>query len=84
MIGSSSIDAQKKMQKPAEFLAKLAVLLKEGYTFHEGIILLLPYHTKQYDELLERIEMELKLGYGVSHVLQLIGFRKSILCAKSS
>lgn len=79
MIGSSFADAQKKLQKPAEFLAKLAVLLKEGYTFHEGIILLLPYHTKQYDELLERIEMELKLGYGVSHVLQLIGFQKSIL-----
>ena len=71
--------SNKKLTKPAEFLERLSVLLQEGYTFHEGLILILPYHTKEYEERLEQVEMDLKMGYGVSHILKGLGFGKSIM-----
>ncbi|PID00418.1 hypothetical protein CSV68_02505 [Sporosarcina sp. P29] len=76
LISSSS---NKKLTKPAEFLVRLSVLLQEGYTFHEGLILILPYHTKEYEEKLRQVEEELKMGYGVSHILKSLGFGKSIM-----
>ncbi|PIC65382.1 hypothetical protein CSV79_01815 [Sporosarcina sp. P13] len=75
----SRYSAKKKLVKPAEFLHRLSVLLGEGYTFHEGLILILPYHTKDYEERLEQVEAELKSGYGVSHILKSLGFSKSIM-----
>lgn len=72
-------NTSKKLVKPADFLHRLAVLLEEGYTFHEGLILILPYHTKAYEERLEQVEQELKNGYGVSHILKSLGFSKSIM-----
>ena len=74
-----SQSSNKKLMKPAEFLGRLSVLLQEGYTFHEGLILILPYHTKEYEERLEQVEMDLKMGYGVSHILKGLGFGKSIM-----
>ncbi|PIC59061.1 hypothetical protein CSV80_00630 [Sporosarcina sp. P12(2017)] len=71
--------SNKKLTKPAEFLVRLSVLLQEGYTFHEGLILILPYHTKEYDEKLRQVEEELKMGYGVSHILKSLGFGKSMM-----
>ena len=65
-------------QHPA-FLKRLAVLLKEGYTFHEGLILLLPHHSKNYDEILSRIESDIKAGLGVSTILMSLGFSSSSL-----
>ncbi|PID16821.1 hypothetical protein CSV63_02740 [Sporosarcina sp. P34] len=74
-----SPSSNKKLTKPAEFLVRLSVLLQEGYTFHEGLILILPYHTKEYEEKLLQVEEELKMGYGVSHILKSLGFGKSIM-----
>lgn len=68
-----------KLSKPAEFLVRLSVLLQEGYTFHEGLILILPYHMKGYEQKLQQIEEELKKGYGVSHIMKSLGFGHSIL-----
>ena len=39
----------------------------------------MPYHTKEYEEKLQRVENELKMGYGVSHILKSLGFGKSIM-----
>ncbi|ARK23256.1 hypothetical protein SporoP37_00170 [Sporosarcina sp. P37] len=71
--------AGRKLIKPAEFLQRLSVLLQEGYTFHEGLILILPYHSKEYEEKLLQVEAELKMGYGVSHILKNLGFERSIM-----
>ncbi|AXH99017.1 hypothetical protein DV702_04275 [Sporosarcina sp. PTS2304] len=71
--------SRRKLVKPAEFLHRLSVLLEEGYTFHEGLILILPYHTKDYEDSLRQVEIELKSGYGVSHVLKSLGFSKSLM-----
>lgn len=65
-------------QHPA-FLKRLAVLLKEGYTFHDGLILLLPHHSKNYEDILSRIESDIKGGLGVSNVLISLGFSSSSL-----
>ncbi|MDV6377897.1 competence type IV pilus assembly protein ComGB [Sporosarcina sp. GW1-11] len=75
----SEKSVKKKLVKPAEFLHRLSVLLEEGYTFHEGLILILPYHTKNYVERLEQVETELKSGYGVSYILESLGFSKSMM-----
>lgn len=75
----STHSSKRKLVKPADFLHRLSVLLEEGYTFHEGLILILPYHTKHYEEKLEQVEVELKSGYGVSHILKSLGFSKSMM-----
>ncbi|MBD7983163.1 type II secretion system F family protein [Sporosarcina sp. Sa2YVA2] len=66
------------INRPA-FLGRLAMLLKEGYTFHDGLILLLPYHSKNYVELLEQIETDLKAGDGVVDILMNLGFSSNNL-----
>lgn len=69
----------KQIINQSAFLKRLASLLKEGYTFHEGLILLIPHHHKEYDELLRSIENDLKEGAEVSTILSRLGFSKSIL-----
>lgn len=59
--------------RPA-FLGRLSVLLQEGYTFHDGLVLLLPYHSKHFSDLLERVEKDLKAGLGVTDILMNLGF----------
>ncbi|MBE1553758.1 competence type IV pilus assembly protein ComGB [Sporosarcina limicola] len=61
------------VNRPA-FLERLSVLLTEGYTFHDGLTLLLPHHTKNYDVLLERLNDDFKEGFGVTHLLGQVGF----------
>lgn len=57
-----------------EFLARLSVLLNEGYTFHESLRLLLPHHMKDYEIVLSEIGDEFRKGYGVTHILGRLGF----------
>ncbi|MDN4609028.1 competence type IV pilus assembly protein ComGB [Sporosarcina highlanderae] len=64
--------------RPA-FLERLSILLQEGYTFYECLVLLLPHHTKDYFELLELIEKDLKNGQGVPTILERLGFSSSVL-----
>ncbi|MDW0117341.1 competence type IV pilus assembly protein ComGB [Sporosarcina thermotolerans] len=64
--------------RPA-FLERLSILLQEGYTFHESLVLLLPHHSKSYSELLERVETDLKSGQGVTSILERLGFSQSVL-----
>lgn len=57
-----------------EFLGRLSVLLKEGYTFHEALRLLLPHHMKSYEVALLELDEEFRKGYGVTHILSRLGF----------
>lgn len=69
----------KQLVNRSAFLKRLASLLKEGYTFHEGLILLMPHHHKQYDDVLRFIEKELKEGVEISSILHHLGYSKSTL-----
>ncbi|MFS0575209.1 competence type IV pilus assembly protein ComGB [Sporosarcina sp. 179-K 3D1 HS] len=62
------------LQNRPSFLKRLAVLLDEGYTFHDSLLLLLPHHVENYHPLLQRIEKDLTAGHGVTHILRRIGF----------
>ncbi|MCM3710900.1 competence type IV pilus assembly protein ComGB [Sporosarcina luteola] len=64
--------------RPA-FLGRLSLLIQEGYTFHDGLVLLMPHHSKQYNELLTQTERDLKNGLGVTDVLRRLGFSSNIL-----
>lgn len=64
--------------RPA-FLGRLSILMQEGYTFHEGMVLLMPYHTKHYNDLLDQMERDLKEGLGVMDILRRLGFSSSTL-----
>lgn len=68
----------KLVDKPS-FLLRLSILLNEGYTFSDGIHLLLPHHMKEYEGILHDIDNHLRDGYGVSHILSHLGFSKSAL-----
>lgn len=61
------------------FLARLAELLHEGYTFSESINLILPHHTKAYLEVLKEVDDAFKEGLGASSVLEKLGFSQTIL-----
>jgi len=79
MVRSTKKRKQSLLYRP-EFLLRLSVLLKEGYTFHEALRLLLPHHMKNYNEILLEIDGEFRKGLGVTHILMLLGFHsKSLL-----
>ncbi|WP_339250537.1 competence type IV pilus assembly protein ComGB [Sporosarcina sp. FSL W8-0480] len=61
------------------FLERLSILLQEGYTFHDGLILLLPHHAKNYSDLLSQVESDLKSGQGITSILERLGFSPSVL-----
>ncbi|CAM3122804.1 competence type IV pilus assembly protein ComGB [Filibacter tadaridae] len=64
--------------RPA-FLERLSVLLMEGYTFNDGLNLLLPYHCKEYTDVLTLIDNDFKEGQDVTHILKRLGFTTSAL-----
>lgn len=72
---------QKKntLQNQPAFLDRLAVLLLEGYTFYDGIVLLLPHHMKKYESTLAVIHEDLKEGLGVTSILRRLGFSSNAL-----
>lgn len=68
-----------RLHNRPEFLERLAVLLMEGYTFHDGITLLLPHHMKEYATVLAIINDDFKQGLGVTHILGRFDFSSSTL-----
>ena len=61
------------------FLARLSVLLKEGYTFNDALNLLLPHHMKEYETVLVKVDEKFREGCGVPHILSFLGFPSGIL-----
>lgn len=67
------------LQNRPTFLERLSILLTEGYTFHDGITLLLPHHIKDYNQVLLVIEDDFREGCDVSQILSRFGFSSSTL-----
>lgn len=77
----SKIRDQRKstLQHQPVFLERLAELMKEGYTFNEGMTLLLPHHLKEFRPVLAVVENDLKNGLGVTDILRRLGFSNESL-----
>lgn len=67
------------VENRSSFLERLAVLLNEGYTFHDSLFLLLPHHMKDYRGMQEKIEEDFRSGLGVTHILGRFGFSPGLL-----
>ncbi|MFJ8066722.1 competence type IV pilus assembly protein ComGB [Psychrobacillus sp. NPDC096426] len=65
------------MQSP--FLIRLSDLLKEGYTFHESVSMLLPFHVKNADKVIHQVTEVQKSGLSVTEVFKLLGFPSRLL-----
>lgn len=78
-FGKSLLRKERILRNRPVFLKRLSVLLTEGYTFHDGVTLLLPHHMKDYQPMLEIMENEFKEGFGVTHVLARLGFSSGSL-----
>lgn len=65
------------MQSP--FLSRLSDLLKEGYTFHEAVTMLLPFHVKNTDKAISQVTEIQKSGLNVTEVFKLLGFPSRLL-----
>lgn len=63
----------------ASFLSRLSDLLKEGYTFHESVTMLVPFHVKDSDTVNNRITEIQRNGLTVVDVFKLLGFPSRLL-----
>ena len=63
----------------SSFLSRLSDLLKEGYTFHEAISMLLPFHVKNVEVVISKITEVQKKGLSVTEVFKLLGFPNRLL-----
>ena len=71
------------LQQPAQFIERLSVLLKEGYTFDESIQILSPYHVKNKAEFDEKLVQAFLTGQSPEEILHVIGIKKRFLFAIS-
>jgi len=74
-----SVKRKMTLRNKSDFLSRLSILLKEGYTFSDGLKLLLPHHMTDYKFMLTEIEDDFRKGLNVSHILGHIGFSASAL-----
>ena len=63
----------------SSFLGRLSDLLMEGYTFHESISMLLPFHVKDSVTVSKRITDVQRNGLNVVDVFKLLGFPSRLL-----
>lgn len=70
---------RKILRHPSAFLARLSILLNEGYTFYDAIYLLLPHHLIEYEAMLNEIEGDFRGGLSATEILQRLGYSKSVL-----
>ncbi|WP_313893900.1 competence type IV pilus assembly protein ComGB [Psychrobacillus sp.] len=63
----------------ASFLKRQSELLKEGYTFHESVVMLLPFHVKNPDLVAHKVIEVHKNGLSVTEVFKVLGFPNRIL-----
>lgn len=61
------------------FLKRLSELLNEGYTFHEAITMLLPFHVKNVHVVQTKVTDIQKRGLGVIEVFRVLGFPNRLL-----
>lgn len=63
----------------SSFLSRLSDLLMEGYTFHESVTMLLPFHVKDSETVSKRIIDVQRNGLNVVDVFKLLGFPSRLL-----
>lgn len=63
----------------AVFLKRLSELLNEGYTFHESVTMLLPFHVKNINTVQTKVTEIQKRGLGVTEVFRILGFPNRLL-----
>lgn len=63
----------------SSFLKRLSDLLKEGYTFHESVSMLLPFHVKNSNLIIQRVTEVHKSGSDIAEVFKLLGFPKRLI-----
>ncbi|MEI4771416.1 competence type IV pilus assembly protein ComGB [Psychrobacillus sp. FJAT-51614] len=63
----------------SSFLKRLSDLLQEGYTFHESVSMLLPFHVKNSDVVIQKMTQVHKNGLSVTEVFRLLGFPDRLL-----
>lgn len=66
-----------KMQ--SSFLSRLSDLLKEGYTFHESVTMLLPFHVRDSETVSKSITDVQRNGLSAVDVFKLLGFPNRLL-----
>lgn len=76
-----SLLEKKAVQQPAQFIARLSTLLKEGYTFEESIRILSPYHVKEQERFSQMIKDAFLKGESPVEILALMGIKKRFLFA---
>ncbi|WP_277587231.1 competence type IV pilus assembly protein ComGB [Psychrobacillus antarcticus] len=63
----------------SSFLSRLSDLLMEGYTFHESVTMLLPFHVKDSETVSKRIIDVQRDGLNIVDVFKLLGFPSRLL-----
>lgn len=63
----------------SSFLKRLSDLLREGYTFYEAVSMLIPFHVKNSDFVMNKITEVHKNGQSVTEVFKLLGFPNRLL-----
>ncbi|SFN20962.1 competence protein ComGB [Psychrobacillus psychrodurans] len=63
----------------SSFLSRLSDLLKEGYTFHESVTMLLPFHVKDSETVSKQITDVQRSGLSAVDVFKLLGFPSRLL-----
>ena len=72
-------DEKVSINTQSAFLKRLSELLREGYTFHEGIFMLLPFHVKKSEVVMHKITDLQKSGATITETFKLLGFPNRIL-----
>ncbi|WP_107841697.1 competence type IV pilus assembly protein ComGB [Metasolibacillus meyeri] len=70
-----------RVKRLPELITRMSQLLQEGYTFHDCMTMLLPYHVKDYDYWQKLIDSCFQKGQSVTFILRQLGVRPQFLIA---
>lgn len=70
-----------KVKRLPELIERISQLLVEGYTFHDCITMLLPYHVSDYQHWQEQIDSCFQQGQSVTQILRQLGVKARFLLA---
>ncbi|MEG0260319.1 MAG: competence type IV pilus assembly protein ComGB [Lysinibacillus sp.] len=68
-----------KIRGEAAFFNRLSVLMQEGYTFSDSILILLPHHVEAVEDVQRLVDEQFRQGKGVTGVLEALNLSRSYL-----
>ena len=80
-FSTSQQEKYEKVKDLPSLLERLGTLLNEGYTFSDGIHLLLPFHVKNVEQFRQTIHKKLRDGVDVVEILQGLSLPRHYLIA---